>query len=590
MADEYLNKSGHAVPKEEDGASARPEHGVERFVLPHATVPVQDTTQARYSYVPPQPQASHGRRGRDWFKPVGVFLAGCFTLNIVMGLILLAIGSLAATSCVPLGPRSRVGDSDQTTSFITARESSKRDLDTFDALRGSIDALYTQRHTDDGALTPDQLRHEVENGSWPDESAGYGDPASPTNPQLWVRLAELAEEYLERETDEDWAVLDFAYPFSAGSLMPTIGHDEDACVTTRLVCREGEDTGLVATVDYWRWEQPARFSHNLEEARAKYQETFDKLCTFEELELVRGRKALCSDDNFYLWSLGDDDPLCDPATFVSLVNEANERMGAWTDVTLLAADASVGVRYKPLGFDYPNDRPFEALPYEDCREACLRGSRAFAFESAYDDELLTGYASFSESCELDDLYGTLEPSAQEEFVYAWRQHDAARLDESLVSFLLPKLSGVTEDQIIAISETEAPDDDIVDAHVWLVVPRGALPEDAEGFCDAVASLREDLLEHIWHSVSQEGEAHSLGLHVHYYVIDEDSVRYDGRPISFSEMRALAKGDLPSVENCTFEVLLSVNASATLWGNIDDTYVEDISPYDVEGSIAEANDW
>ncbi|MBR1829090.1 MAG: hypothetical protein IJ781_06210, partial [Atopobiaceae bacterium] len=558
MSDEYLNKNGRSDQQARGSSSAGSNSSVERTTLPDASAAGNDYQKA-YSFVPPQPESQTKQSTGTWWKVLGGLFVGCLGINIVLGLLGVLAFSLMTASCVSSCSDSPIGDSREVASFISARESSKRDLEVFDALRGSIDEVYEQRHDrdGDGIKTPDELRQLVASGSWPDESAGYGDTTSPTNPQLWVRLAELSENYLEDETGEDWAVVDLAYPFPDNGPIPAPAtRDEYDSVTTRLICLEGDDAGIVTTVDYWRWEQPARFSHELEESRTNHTEARATLQKFEELELVHGRKVIYSAGDFFLWDQGEDDPLRDPSTFVTLVNQASDISDPFTDVTLLAADAPIKLRYNPLDYDYPNERDEGDLSYEACREACLRVGHAFSFDNAFGDELLTGYATYTEKCELEDLYGTLAPNAEEEFMSYWRQpNNSARFDESLVSDIVSRFDGVTEDQVIAISDRQDGESGDVTFRTWLVLPRGVLPENADGFCREANGLRDNMWEHFAPTASGSDDVDRIYLFTRIYVIDEGSILHNGESISFAYLRVLAKDNLPEVANCSFEMLL-----------------------------------
>jgi len=591
MADEYLNKNGRPDKSPEGTtASASP---VERTPLPDSAVPPQDYQQVQYSYVPPQPEPQEEPKpSRSWWKVLAGLFAGCLVLNLVLGILGVIAFSLMTASCVSSCSDSPVGDSRADASFISARESSKRDLETFDALRGSIDSLYENRGDDADLITPDELRKLVAEGSWPDSSAGYGDTTSARSPQLWVRIAELSEDHIEQETGVDWQIMDFSYPFPNNGPIPVPPkRDESDCTTTRLICMEGDDEGLVATVDYWRWEQPARFSANVAEARATYEQAKQDLQLFESFEGIQGRDVVCSRGNFYLWDLGEDDPLRDPVTFVTLVNQANEALDAYTDVTLLEADTPFTLWYRPLSYDYPNDKDDLVLPFEEGREACLKTCGAYDFENTYGNELLTGYATFSSRCELSDLYGKLAPDAAGVFTNTWRQpNNAGSFDESLVSLLLPKLSGATEDQVIALSETEEGDDRVLNVRTWVVVPRGTLPEDFEGFCQAVNEMRDDQVEHYGQLFADYENLSVINVYTHFYVVDEGTITRDGQPISFAELRVQAKEDPSGLSGCSFDALYAADPYATLYASDRETYTFDATRYNVGGSIPDTTEW
>ena len=260
-------------------------------------------------------------------------------------------------------------------------------------------------------------------------------------------------------------------------------------------------------------------------------------------------------------------------------------------MTLLAADTPVTLWYRPLSYEYPNEKEDQVLSYEDGREVCLKAGDAYDLENTSGDELLTGYATFSSRCELSDLYGTLAPDTATEFTYTWRQpNNSGSFDEPLVSLLLPKLAGATEDRVIALSETKEGADKVIDVRTWVVVPRGTLPEDPQDFCDAVNELRDDQMEHYAESFSDYEDSFAINVYTHFYVIDEDSITRSGQPISFADLRVLAKEDPSSLSGCSFDALFAADPFATLYAGDREPYTYDTSRYNVEGSIPDSTDW
>lgn len=592
--DEYTNKSGRQNPKQQgqEPQQAPGQPAVERSPLPETWAPQEGYQAPNYSYVPPQPQAqpSDQRTGSGFWKVFGTIVAGCLTLGVVLGIIGVAALSLMTASCVASCSDSPIGDSREDATFISSRESSKRDLETFDALRGCIDSLYEQTYEGGDTITPDELRREVEAGSWPDSSAGYGDTTRSTNPQLWVRIAELSEDYIEQETGEDWKVLDFAYPFPDNGPIPVPPvRDEHDSAQTRLICVSGEDLGLMAVVDYWRWEQPARFSSSVEESRETYARNVEDRQKLEQLEVLSGRQFILSSGDIYLWDLGEDDPLRDPDTFADFINEAGTLLDTFTDVSLLVSDAPTGLRYNPLSYDYPNRREVDIVSFDTCAQACLKSSWEVVFDCAYGDVLLGGYRSTSRTCEPEDLYGPLSPAQNDRYTEQWSRTDpGATFSNSLVNVVLPKMEGVTEDQVIAIQHSEtSPGSESITLRAWLVVPRGALPEDRNGFCTAVDGLRDALWDSMSEGIECEG---TLSLYVRIYVIDADTITRDGEPISFSDLRILAQEDVSQIEDCSFEILLLAHPSVSLWDTDGEPYTTDCHPSEVGGTISRSREW
>lgn len=583
-------------------------HGVSaaqqaRTVTPVVVMPgTQDEPgQQQSQQTPPQqPQ----KNPHTLLKIAITLVVGFITVNAVIALISLSLLSLGVASCVGSCSDSPVGDSREVTAFISDRKATDRDLEVFDALRGCVEAVHDARArtmsssnpTDDeepaSLISVDELRAVVAAGTWPDESAGYGDVDDPRSPQLWVRIAELSQDYLEEETGETWDVVDFSYPFPDNGPIPAPPkRTETSSIHTRLVCRSGQDAGLFADVTYWRWEQPARFEERVAEAREQRDGILTSLQALETHNDLAGRQFLYSGRDLYVWDQGENDPLRDPDAFVAFVNSVGDTLGAYTSVTLLMGDTPVMLAYNPLSYDYPNTRETQLVSLDTCRAMLTSGGTAFSLDYATADVLLSAYWSKDSPCELDGLRGTLAPDTSLGYKDRWMAPDEASVDDAVADAALPYLQIAGPDEVLALSQRkekahETSGDGTMWA--WVIVPRGALPEDSDGFCTAANELRDGLWQELATTLGPDDWHRSLYLRL--YVIDTETITRDGDPRTFAELCTDAQQDPTCLDSYTFDVLLYGDPYISHWPDDDEPHRNDIAPNDVGGSVSHSREW
>lgn len=575
-----------------------------RTVTPVVVMPgTQDgSDQQRGQQAPPPRQPP--KNPHTLLKIAITLVVGFITVNAVIALISLSLLSLGVASCVGSCSDSPVGDSREVTAFISDRKATARDLETFDALRGCVEAVHDRRaqvasssSTNDGEesaslASVDELRAMVESGTWPDESAGYGDVDDPRSPQLWVRIAELSQDYLEDATGETWDVVDFAYPFPDNGPIPVPPQrTETSSVHTRLVCRTGQDAGLFADVTYWRWEQPARFEDHVAEAREQRDENLAKYQTLGARDDLAGRQLLISGNDLYVWDQGENDPLRDLDTFVALVNDLGETLNPYVHVRLLLGDTPTRLAYDPLSYDYPNERETQLVSLDTCRTMLANGESAFMLDYASADVLLSGYRTTDYLCEVTDLRGTLTPDTSLSYKDKWMAPDDASVDDAVAEAALPYLQVSGSDEVLALSERkEKAHETSGDGTIWayVVVPRGALPEDVDGFCTAANELRDGLWQELATTLGPDDWHRSLYLRL--YVIDTDAITRDGDPRTFAELCADARQDPTCLDSYTFDVLLYGDPYISHWPDDDEPHRNDIAPNDVGGSVSHSREW
>lgn len=537
-------------------------------------------------------------------KVVITLIVGFISVNAIIALISLTALSVGVASCVGSCSDSPVGDSREVTAFISDRKATTRDLETFDILRGCIDAVHDQRaraasssSTTDGEepaslASVDELRAMVASGTWPDESAGYGDVDDPRNPQLWVRIAELSQDYIEDATGETWDVVDFAYPFPNNGPIPVPPQrTETSSVHTRLVCRTGQDAGLFADVTYWRWEQPARFEEHIAEAREQRDKNLAKYQTLGARDDLAGRQFLISNNDLYVWDQGENDPLRDLDTFVALVNDLGETLNPYVHVRLLVGDTPTRLAYASLSYDYPNERETQLVSVDTCRTMLANGESSFMLDYASADVLLSGYRTTDYLCEVTDLSGTLAPDTSLSYKDKWMAPDNTSVDDAVAEAALPYLQVAGPDDVLALSERkekayETSGEGIIWAYV--IIPRGALPEDADGFCESANDLRDGLWEELETTLGPDDWHRSLYLRL--YVIDTDTITKNGEPRTFAELCDDARQDPACLGDYTFDVLLYGDPYISLWPDDDEPHRTNLMPNDAGGSISHSREW
>lgn len=542
---------------------------------------------------PPDPtQTTEKKRGLWWkiLAVLGLVGAGCASASFIMSLLVVGTLSVGVASCTSSCSDNPIGDSKADAVFIASLDATSRDVETFDALRSAIDALYENQEVilaDNASLpqTTDELRTTLTQGSWP---KGIRDEMGESrNPQTWIRLAELAETYLEEETGEDWQVVDFAYPFPNNGPIPVPPtRDESDSADTRLLCVEGEDEGLYAVVRYYRWREVAEYENNLAEARedrAKLVETSEQLAA---TGLLGARDYVISQGDLYVWATGDDDELRDPETFLVFANQLTEGRENYFRVTLLEQDAPCHIGYEPLSYNYPNKQPLVEMSRDEARELLLDDDYIRYLDMASEDELLCGYRRDAEvEVTLEELEGVLAPVQPEDYRNPWRSPDEGSVfDESLAEAAAERVGGIDASSVIATSVCEAGKYE-QKAYVWIVLPRGSVPETPQAFCDLANGLRDTAWEHMGFG----GDAASC--YVHVFVIEPEVISGPtGETWSFDDLRAAAADDPQVLGDCTVDVSLSALPSTTVWSDGEDRLDYDCYKSDVGGRISRTRAW
>lgn len=561
------------------------------------TLPNQGGSQG--SYPPPGTPSSASvspapKKQHTVLKVLALLGMGCMALSLASVLLVGSALTVGIASCAAAFSDDPIGDTKEAEAFIKDLATNERDLATFDALEGAITSLYQRRasYVDDSQhmLDPAALRAAIAAGTWPKDPEGYGDVGSNFSPQLWVRLAELSQDYLEQETGEQWEVCDFCYPFPDSGPVPVPAtRGEHSCTNTWLRCTQGSDKGLVVTVNYYRWRQPAVFESTLDDARTRYEKAKELYGQFAALEALGGRRYLFGDGDLYIWSSGANDPLRDPEAFADLVNEVNGLVGPYAHVSLLVEDAPAAVNYDTLSNDYPNERPEELLPFEEAKDRLMREYPLLRPATAAGDTLLEGYRSQDEDCTAESLTGTLAPTPEESYDAPWRppkpnDEDESIFDEGLAEVAARTLTGIDTSEVIAVKRLGLTGTSSDDYDLWVIVPRGAVPETQDEFCAAAYGLLDAAWDYYQPSVGD-----NPNMQVRLYVIDTESIRDEqGNPVTFAQMREAAQADPTALGSYTFEVLLSGWPFTSSWdGERRNQYCE---PKDVGGTIARSRAW
>lgn len=312
-------------------------------------------------------------------------------------------------------------DSPEAAAFIEDPTVTEADLETFDALSGSIgsvgDKLREQaRYSGGDSLSSDappsaeELRAQLEReGRWPQELPGYGGIDSQTSPQLWVRIAELSRMYIVKETGEEWQVFDFDYPQLDESGIFPEGRERYHHATCRLVCVDGKDAGLYAEVEYYRWRDPAEFESNYTWRMTKWGNSVRQSAEFAALPQIEGRRVLFDSNYAYVWANSADDPLYGRDAFITLATSLFDA-DACSMVALIAEDYRVQMRYSPLSYEYPNHRDPIRCSLEEAQALMDISSGAWYLDCDYDKELWMVYSyTYTEDGVLDpdEVFGML---------------------------------------------------------------------------------------------------------------------------------------------------------------------------------------
>ena len=507
---------------------------------------------------------------------IGAAILGLAVLASIAGAILFILG-LKSCSAVLSDALSDdpIHDTADNLAFIADTRANERDLATFDALRGCIDSLYQGRTEGGGdAASPDDIRASLVSGAWPSSWEGYNDLEGPSNPQLWVRLAELAQTQLEELTGETWAVLDFAYPYPNNGPIPVPPkRTENSRAETLLVCTSGADEGLCVCVSHFRWADPAHFETDLPDARDRREARGRCLGELSGIPALAGRSFLLSSSELFVWSTGEDDPLRDPQAFLALANEALQAEGC-SAVRLVEQTRPTAVRTGRVSYDYPNQTVTQDLPFNQARESLLASSWR-ELDLAWDDALLRATSYSGEPVAITDLRGELAPYTNDDMLYLWYvPEEGAAFDQDITGAICDEL-GIGPEQVIATSSAQT-NETFLD--VYVILQRGAIPETSDGFLDAAARIRDA----IWENAMPEGW--SARLRVRLYLVDDTTITCDGVPASFADMRAAVMDDPQRLESYSFEVLIS----CVPW--MSDRGPGSLSADETGGTIGRSEEW
>ncbi len=294
----------------------------------------------------------------------------------VLSVVLVLSAMMALAGCGD----SKIQDPPEVAAFLSDERVSAKDVEVAKALKGSIDALGKRGSGGEGApRSADEYVSALESSRWPDVGEGWeSDPQSPWSAKAWIRLAELAEAWIEEETERSWDVIDFAYPFPDNGPIPVPAtRGERDFVSTRLVCTTGAAKGLVATVRYYRWERSAYHMldsalEELDEARASEEAVRQAIAALPE---VGGREVFSCGSEVYVMESEVDAtenayPLRDQATFdevIEAVVEVASDQGAHRTsyVSLIPYAERIDLRLDPLSSAYPNETLVEGASHED---------------------------------------------------------------------------------------------------------------------------------------------------------------------------------------------------------------------------------
>ena len=527
----------------------------------------------------------------------------------VIGLASILITIAVIVSFVSSCSDSPTHDSRDVRSFIEDRKVTERDLATFDALRGCIEnmhdtlALNIARNGDDGTgeethrqlMTVDELRQSLQSGTWPGKKSGFGTTDSPHNPQLWVRLAELSEDQIETAMGENWEIVDFAYPFPHGGSVPAPAtRGENDVVRTLLVCRSGTDTGLYATVRYWRWANPARFEIGVDEARAEQEAREHAYHALDGVSALAGRRFLYDGSNVVIWELETDDPLRDPEAFTQAAGDVVNALDGSATISLVRHDTPVAIGWEGYSADYPNDHDTELLSFEEGRETLLHSGYRRVLDQAPEDVLLSAHCSKNAGSNAVGLHGALASDDWSQDGVRWDKPSYGCLfDADLEKIARAQLGYGAEKPMIAVSTLVSRGDasENTDLYAWVIVPRGAFPEAPDAFCSAVDGIRDEL----WDVAvgSPEGEQ-QRNLYLQVVVVDGESIAKTAGegtiPSTFDELARSLHEDMGSMDQYELEVMLEGEASLRQWHEQWRLNRFDCEPGDVKGALASTREW
>ena len=574
--------------------------------IPGQQMPVNGAGYAGYGgqsipYVDPNQQA----------KPSGGGIIARILIGLgVAFLVIYAMGTLVAAltlrSCIREVTEAAtdvpIHENAEVKSFIEDPRATDRDLEVFDALRGKVDSIYKARTgssnydpAEDPIITPEQLRKAIAEGSWPQDS-GYRDPSYATSPQLWVRLAQMAQDHLAEVTGESWDVVDLSYPFPSNGPIPWPAHrDEEDTVTVSLVCSSGQDEGLEAQCIYWRWANPEPyFTDTVALRRSESKDYEQRLAEISSGEVLAGRSYVWDPWGYlYVWADGADDPLLDTEAFLAFAKECIPYVGDWGDIVLLESDTPAMLSWSHYGGDYANSHPDMELSREEAQRQLILRRDSYDFDYAYNDCLLRVVCKEGD-VKAEDLEGTLSGSEPYARVVWTTPDESYAFDEDLVSRVCEN-TGAAPEQVVAMSsfeEKDAPGTDIdeVEKQSFIVLARGTVPEDPTGFCTLLEQLREAEYRRL---VDEHPDMAGWTVSMRIYVVDESMLSYaeSGEAASFAQLREATVAAPASLSDFACAPVLSAwPYISSLGDEPDPTYTSGTEKSEIDGHIAHSREW
>ena len=522
------------------------------------------------------------------------------------------LASTALTTCAAVLYDAPTHDSAEAKAFIENPAVTERDLETFDALSGCFAAMYVddqvlpteieeQLALEDANEVVAQYRTLLAQGSWKAEGNYFSelnDKNSFKNPQLWVRTAQLAQDYLQDKTGQRWRIENFSFPFFASGPIPNPAqqHDEEDALVTYLVCESGQDAGLMASVAYYRWADPAYFEDAIDEARelvAERKAIADKLA---KSTAMGGRSCVTVDIDpidVYVWAQGDNDPLRDPDTFAQLVLDVAAETGAhYVDVTLLKEDAPL-VLNRRYYTRYANRPPAQIVDPAAAREQLPFGS--FTVDVAPSDMLIR--QRWTEDPDGKDMAGgragELEDRAIQSELPALQiaSRKGSMPDNDVVGVVASTL-GISAADVIAVSATKSDSFYEADADYTVVIDRSAMPSTRTAFIDAYYTLHTALWNDCFNKEGGEGVEMTLSL----YLVEAEGVQGPQGAVSFADMCGSVMSGAEALDAYEPDVVLHASLSSFDHPSYSD-YTTDNSPgwgsdfgLDIEGPLANSRAW
>ena len=523
--------------------------------------------------------------GGAWWKVLAALGVGCLSINLIIGMLAVAGLAVGLSSCVSSCSDNPLGDSRENAAFIADLTATERDLATFDALDGVMESVCTKlaAYADEGehVATAAELRAQVAAGTWPK------DENKVLSPRVWVRIAELSEDWLEDKTGERWEVVDFAYPFPDNGPIPVPPtRDEDDFCSTRLLCTEGADQGIYTTVAYYRWAKDAYFKDALDEDRTQADELVELDQKVADTGLLEGRSYLLSQGELFVWAQGDDDPLRDPEAFLEAARPLTELLGDYRDVVLLKADTPAVLGLESLSYEYPSNHPVETVAYVEARARLLRTNYVLFFDYAAGDVLLSVHRQQGEDLTLESITGTLAPTPRGELRHPWRPpSEECSFDEAMAAEVAGML-GMDPERVIVASHFDTSDRVYDGLYVWLIVPAGALPETPDAFCSTADSLRDAF----WATITLS-EGKNAQLYLHIFEVDEETLaNAEGEAVTFAQLREVALARPADLDGYHVDLLLTAMSFGSQWEGEEEPSLDPMRPQDVGGSVARSRSW